>query len=70
MRTAGHVHNAPGIVLCVKNMTSKVELYSPAYWKKWKEGVNRYEVQKLNEYGQWDVIKIVNHNVNNTLLDP
>ena len=39
-------------------------------YEKWKEGVNRYEVQKLNEYGQWDVIKIVNHNVNNTLLDP
>jgi hypothetical protein len=38
------VHNAPGIVLCVKNMTTKVELYSPAYWKKWKEGVkvNRF----------------------------
>ena len=39
-------------------------------YEKWKEGVNRYEVQKLNEYGQWDVIKIVNPNVNNTLLDP
>ena len=39
-------------------------------YEKWKEGVNRYEVQKLNEYGQWDVIKILNHEINNTIVDP
>ena len=39
-------------------------------YEKWKEGVNRYEVQKLNEYGQWDVIKILNHDINNTIVDP
>ena len=39
-------------------------------YEKWKEGVNRYEVQKLNEFGNWEVIKIVNHNINKTIIDP
>lgn len=38
-------------------------------YKEWKEGVNRYEIQKLNEYGQWEVFKVVNHDVNQILID-
>ncbi len=38
-------------------------------YQKWKEGVNRYEIQKLNEYGQWEVFKVVNHDVNQILID-
>lgn len=38
-------------------------------YEKWKNGVNRYEIQKLNEFGQWEVIKVVNHNVENTIID-
>ena len=38
-------------------------------YQEWKEGVNRYEIQKLNEYGQWEVFKVVNHDVNQILID-
>ena len=38
-------------------------------YKEWKEGVNRYEIQKLNEYGQWEIFKVVNHDVNQILID-
>ena len=39
-------------------------------YENWSKGVNRYEIQKLNEYGQWEVLKVVNPDVNNTLIDP
>ncbi|MBG16485.1 MAG: hypothetical protein CL853_09055 [Crocinitomicaceae bacterium] len=39
-------------------------------YENWDKGVNRYEIQKLNEYGQWEVLKVVNPDINNTLIDP
>lgn len=38
-------------------------------YKEWKEGVNRYEIQKLNKYGEWEIFKVVNHDVNQILID-
>ena len=39
-------------------------------YENWKKGVNRYEIQQLNEFGQWEKIKIVNHDVNQIIIDP
>ena len=39
-------------------------------YENWINGVNRYEIQKLNEFGDWEIIKVVNHDVNQSIIDP
>ena len=39
-------------------------------YENWKNGVNRYEIQQLNEFDQWETIKVVNHDVNQIIIDP